>query len=137
MRGKRRWEKQAQADRAMVAANLEMDQAKEEKKSKRAAVLDSLNCVFDVSALDNLNVKQMDLQLAWHRRLDSKVPMCKMLPRRPEKLKALADAVERHNLGEASVVDGTIGVALNLSNAKEVQDVDVDLADDDWDMEKE
>jgi hypothetical protein len=130
-RGKQRREKQAQADRALVAANLKTDLAKAEKKSKRAAKLDSLDCVFDVNALERLNVEQMNLQLAWHRRLDSKVPMCKELPRRLEKLRALTEAVERHNLG-AGLVDRTTGMVPQFRRTEQiqtVQDDDVDLAD--------
>jgi hypothetical protein len=100
-RGKKRREKQAKADRAQVTANLVSDCARQEKKSKHAATLAALNCIFDVHALSSLNVQQIDLQLAWHRRMDKDVPKCKLLLRRLEKLKALTEAVERHNLQEA------------------------------------
>lgn len=119
-----------------MAANLEVDHAWEEKKSKRAAVLASLNSILDVNTLPDLKVKQIDLQLAWHRQADSQVPICKLLPRRLEKLKALTEAVERHNLREVSA-GGVAGVNLQLSGPEELRDDDVDLADDDWDMEKE
>jgi hypothetical protein len=44
--------------------------------------------------------------------------------------------VERHNLREVSA-GGVAGVNLQLSGSEELRDDDVDLADDDWDMEKE
>jgi hypothetical protein len=53
-----------------------------------------------------------------------------MLPRRPEKLKALTEAVERHNSREA-LADVAVSVA------EQVQENDDDLADDDWNMEEE
>jgi hypothetical protein len=136
-REKQRQEKQGKADRALVAANLVTDSAKEEKKAKRTAKLASLDCVFDVSKLCSLNVKQMELQLAWHRLSDKAVPKCKELPRRAEKLAALTEAVERYNLREA-LLDGAAessepGARIQCGIDRD----DVNLADDDWDMETE
>lgn len=127
-RGKKRREKQAKADRAQVTANLVSDCGRQEKKSKHAATLAALNCIFDVHALPSLNVQQIDLQLAWHRQMDKDVPKCKLLPRRLEKLKALTEAVERHNLQEA-VLNGSYAVGTQLSTSEVVVDGDGDLAD--------
>jgi hypothetical protein len=102
----------------------------------RSSVL-MINCVFDVSKLCSLNVKQMELQLAWHRLSDKAVPKCKELPRRAEKLVALTEAVERYNLREA-LLDGAAeysepGASIQCGIDRD----DVNLADDDWDMETE
>ncbi|KAI9507629.1 hypothetical protein F5148DRAFT_981107, partial [Russula earlei] len=82
---------------------------RQEKKPMQAAKLDSLDCVFDINALERLNIEQMTLQLAWHQRLDNKVPMCKELPWRLEILRALTEAVARDNIG-ADLVDRTTGM---------------------------
>ncbi|KAF8880977.1 hypothetical protein BD779DRAFT_1445829 [Infundibulicybe gibba] len=93
---------QADTDAQLVEGKLEKDRVQEQKQSDRAAVISAVQCQLDEDEIlkSNLTVKEIELQLEWHRRhedLGGLVPKKKDLPRKQEKLDALIAAVNRYN----------------------------------------
>jgi len=85
----------------------------EEKLSRAEQVITSKRAKIDaiIARLDVQGIKDspgtcadLDLQLNWHRLQDSQVPKKKDVKLKTDKIKALVEAVERHNSGERAVI---------------------------------
>jgi len=87
-----------------VAEHAKKDQVSKDKKEQRQQAIATGSLDFDVEVLstENRTNATLDLQLDWHRQLKeydlgTKIPMKKDVTRKPEKLKALIEAVKRYS----------------------------------------
>lgn len=82
---------QAKADQEAVEKKRAKDRERAEKKAKVDAALDKVVCRLDVAVIEaspGTNAV-MDLELAWFRRIDPKVPKVGEVKTKPLKLVAL------------------------------------------------
>lgn len=135
----RKWlEKQGIADQELGNANKTRRQEKKKKKDDAKALLKArlgaLKPNLDPKQLAETpgTVKDIDLQLEWHRQFDPHIPRKSTLKRKAEKLGALIDAVNRLNNDEVQMPEegeDTSGSEKGSSGA------DADVDDEDPDLE--
>jgi hypothetical protein len=85
-------------------AETERKAAQDAKRAKIDAVMARLD-VGDIKRSPGTNA-DLDLQLDWHRRRDNKVPIKANVTKKADKIKALVEAVERHNQGQQAITHG-------------------------------
>lgn len=97
----KRRQAQAQGDREVVEGKRVKDRAREVKKRKVNDTLDLIKCRLDVVLIKETpgTNAQLDMELAWFRRIDSEVPIKARLGTKPVKIEALCAAVDRYNAG--------------------------------------
>ena len=72
-------------------------------------------------------VKDIDLQLEWHRRFDPHIPKKTILKRKAEKLDALIEAVNRLNNGEVKIAEAEEVSENGGDTEEDVDDEDPEL----------
>jgi hypothetical protein len=137
---KKRRQAQAKADKITSDQNRKRKQLlqakKDAAKAKREAVVPRLD-VNDIKNAPGTNA-HLDLQLDWHRSKDStgSIPKKKDLTNKELKVKALTEAVTRHNMAnQHSIMTGQpSGSIIDVFHEEEVE-TDEDLEEDDFNME--
>jgi hypothetical protein len=127
----KRRQNQAQGDKDIVDKKRKGVATRELSKQKANMVLDLIKCRLDATSIRNApgtNVL-LDSEIAWFRRIDTKVPPKGKLSTKPLKIEALCSAVERYNIG---LKQRTSEMA---SSSSESDGVDSDNNDSDADME--
>jgi hypothetical protein len=113
------------------------------KRTKRDAAskalaerLDALVPNLDIDSLKKalITVPVIELQLEWHRKFDSDVPMKSTLSNKALKLEALVAAVKRHNSGKAVKSNLPIN-ASTQDNAMDLDNIDTEEEMEDEDMD--
>lgn len=96
-RGKAHFRAQAEADQRTIEEKRRKDQEKEQAKRAETALLDAVNPLLDAQAVRENpgTIAELDLQLAWFRRIDPLVPPKSHLKIKKHKVDALVDAIER------------------------------------------
>ena len=96
-RGRAHFRAQAEADQRVIEEKRRKDQEKEQAKRAETALLDAVNPRFSAQAVRESpgTIAELDLQLAWFRRIDPLVPPKSHLKVKKHKVDALIDAIER------------------------------------------
>jgi hypothetical protein len=125
-----RREAQAAFNKNAVGKKRKADTERRTKAAAKRARIDTVNPRFDAEAI-NANpgtIPQLDLELDWHRLHDTIVPLKSHISRKSEKIKALLEAVDRHNSGQ-----NTLPVPITENTIQE--DVPSDLDEEESDFE--
>ena len=103
---KERREAQAVAYKTTVERKRKAATERKAAQDAKRAKIDAVIARLDVQGIKDSpgTCADLDLQLDWHRLQDSQVPKKKDVKLKTDKIKALVEAIERHNSGERAVI---------------------------------
>ena len=131
-------EKQDFTDQEIGDTNKTRKAEKKKKSDDAKALLDARlgalkpNLDPDQLAKSPGTVKDIDLQLEWHRQFDPHIPKKSTLKRKAEKLDALIEAVNHLNKGEVKIAEAGEEMSGNDEKSGET---DEDVDDEDPELE--
>jgi len=123
-------EAQAAFNKNAVDKKREADTKHRTKVAAKQARIDAVNPHFGAKAIkaNPGTIPEFNLELDWHRLCDTEVPLKSHISHKPEKVKALLEAVDHHNSGQ-----NTLPVPMDENTIQE--DVPSNLDEEESDFE--